>query len=711
MSVSTLLHSERLSDRGVLFLCSQSQPAVLTRLLKGLNGRKVVLLTETDAVLGAEMRQAVGSSGLPRLIRTEMSSHAAVPQAVAAGAAVIAVTPAVASLRATNVRVPHAVIEDLCGFGVPVQPIGVDLPQEHCLSVESPGSFPEVVLCVMPVIPAGRAAHPLVQAALIEGAAEAYATRATFGEHLGRLLVAGLKKHAAGAVLHDGLDGSEMSFARLFAAAACLAGVIRKETKESRVGIVLPPGRAGMIANLAVVLAGKVPVNLNFTAGKDAIESAIRQSGIDRFVTVDQIVRKVQTFPWPSTRDIIFVERLLPRMKMGILKWELLLRLLPVPALCSLLKLPSAGGDAEAALLFTSGSSGEPKGVVLTHRNLISNVTQFAARLDLKETSKLLGCLPLFHSFGCTVTLWYPLIEGLSLVTYPTPLEPPKLAELIEKHGVELLLATPTFLRGYLRRVKVEQLATLKYVVTGAEKLPLNLEEEFRRKFGKPVMEGYGLTETSPVTNVNLPDPASNGKLPVLASRRLGSTGQLMPGLAVRITDAITGDALPVDRSGIIWMKGPNVFTGYLKQPRKTEEVLRDGWFSTGDVGRLDADGFLHIEGRLSRFSKIGGEMVPHETVEDYIIRALELESDSERRIAVVGVPDPDKGEALVLLSTVAGETVKQELIQLRYTLLEQGVPSLWIPRRLVPVAQIPILASGKLDIKACEKLATSAAG
>jgi acyl-[acyl-carrier-protein]-phospholipid O-acyltransferase/long-chain-fatty-acid--[acyl-carrier-protein] ligase len=299
----------------------------------------------------------------------------------------------------------------------------------------------------------------------------------------------------------------------------------------------------------------------------------------------------------------------------------------------------------------------------------------------------------------------------LSLVTYPTPLEPPKLAELIEKHGVELLLATPTFLRGYLRRVKVEQLATLKYVVTGAEKLPLNLEEEFRRKFGKPVMEGYGLTETSPVTNVNLPDPASNGKLPVLASRRLGSTGQLMPGLAVRITDAITGDALPVDRSGIIWMKGPNVFTGYLKQPRKTEEVLRDGWFSTGDVGRLDADGFLHIEGRLSRFSKIGGEMVPHETVEDYIIRALELESDSERRIAVVGVPDPDKGEALVLLSTVAGETVKQELIQLRYTLLEQGVPSLWIPRRLVPVAQIPILASGKLDIKACEKLATSAAG
>ena len=158
----------------------------------------------------------------------------------------------------------------------------------------------------------------------------------------------------------------------------------------------------------------------------------------------------------------------------------------------------------------------------------------------------------------------------------------------------------------------------------------------------------------------------------------------------------------------MIWFKGPNVFKGYLKQPRKTEEVLQNDWFRTGDIGRLDEDGFLFIEGRLSRFSKIGGEMVPHEIVEEHITKAMHLEGESERRIAVVGIPDDEKGEALVLLSTVSSEAVKQEIIQLRYTLLERGVPSLWIPKRLVRVEQIPVLASGKLDLKGCERLATA---
>jgi acyl-[acyl-carrier-protein]-phospholipid O-acyltransferase/long-chain-fatty-acid--[acyl-carrier-protein] ligase len=194
-----------------------------------------------------------------------------------------------------------------------------------------------------------------------------------------------------------------------------------------------------------------------------------------------------------------------------------------------------------------------------------------------------------------------------------------------------------------------------------------------------------------------------------MPSHRPGSVGQTLPGIAVRVVDSITGERLPLSQSGIIWFKGANIFPGYLKQPRKTEEVLRDGWFRTGDIGRVDEEGFLYIEGRLSRFSKIGGEMVPHETVEEHIIKAYSLEGESERRIAVVGVPDPEKGEALVLLSTLAGETIKQELIELRYALLERGVPSLWIPKQLVAVPDIPLLASGKLDIKKCEDIARAA--
>jgi acyl-[acyl-carrier-protein]-phospholipid O-acyltransferase/long-chain-fatty-acid--[acyl-carrier-protein] ligase len=234
--------------------------------------------------------------------------------------------------------------------------------------------------------------------------------------------------------------------------------------------------------------------------------------------------------------------------------------------------------------------------------------------------------------------------------------------------------------------------------------------EAFEARFGKPVLEGYGLTETSPVSNVNLPDPepseadASNVILP---GCRFGSVGQMLPGLAVRITHAETHEPQSLHLTGMIWFKGANVFTGYLNDPKRTADVLdADGWFRTGDVGRVDLDGFLYIEGRLSRFSKIAGEMVPHETVEEGIVRALGLESESTRRIAIVGVPDVDKGEALVMLSTLPGGPEAQEIVQLRYRLIDRGVPPLWIPKKLIRVTEIPVLASGKLDVKGCEKIA-----
>ena len=367
-----------------------------------------------------------------------------------------------------------------------------------------------------------------------------------------------------------------------------------------------------------------------------------------------------------------------------------------------MLKIQKKGDHEEAVLLFTSGSSGDPKGVVLSHRNLLANVNQFGSRISLNSEDKVLGCLPLFHSFGCTVTLWYPIIEGLTLVTYPSPLDTGKLAELIETHRISLIIATPTFLRGYLRKAKPEQFASAKLVVTGAEKLPVNLAEAFANRFGKPVLEGYGLTETSPVSNVNLPDPEPDNDddhRPVIPNRRAGSVGQPIPGVAIRITDPDTDEPRSLLQSGMIWLRGANIFEGYLGQPEKTEEVIRHGWFRTGDIGRVDEDGFLYIEGRLSRFSKIGGEMVPHETVEAAINEAMGFDTDSERKIAIVGVPDDAKGEALILLCASPG----LDLTNLRYKLLEKGISSLWIPKTIIEVPEIPLLASGKLDIKGCE--------
>jgi acyl-[acyl-carrier-protein]-phospholipid O-acyltransferase/long-chain-fatty-acid--[acyl-carrier-protein] ligase len=262
-----------------------------------------------------------------------------------------------------------------------------------------------------------------------------------------------------------------------------------------------------------------------------------------------------------------------------------------------------------------------------------------------------------------------------------------------------LLLATPTFLRGYLRKAEPQQLRTLRLVITGAEKLPLDLAKAFEDRFKQHVFEGYGLTETSPVVSVNLPEPLPSKRgEQVQPSSRLGSVGKMAPGIAAEIREPETDRKLSLHETGMVWFRGVNIFEGYLHDEKRTADVLRDGWFKTGDIGRFDEDGFLYIEGRLSRFSKIGGEMVPHEAVEQKIVELLGFSGKDERLVAIVGVQDESKGEALILLAAV-----DVDLAQLRDKLRDAGVPNLWIPKKLCRVDSIPVLASGKLDLKKCQ--------
>jgi acyl-[acyl-carrier-protein]-phospholipid O-acyltransferase/long-chain-fatty-acid--[acyl-carrier-protein] ligase len=375
--------------------------------------------------------------------------------------------------------------------------------------------------------------------------------------------------------------------------------------------------------------------------------------------------------------------------------------LLPARSLLRLLQIPKEGGHAEATLLFTSGTTGEPKGVVLSHRNIVGNVSQFRQLLDATKDDAILASLPFFHTFGSTVTLWYPLIEGVRIVTYPNPLEAAKNAALIERYKLTLLLATPTFLRGYLRKAEPHQLRSLRLVITGAEKLPLDLAKNFEERFNQKVFEGYGLTETSPVVSVNLPEPQpTKAGAQVQPSSRLGSVGKMAPGIAPEIRVPETDRKLSLHETGMLWLRGVNIFEGYLHDAERTADVLQDGWLKTGDIGRFDEDGFLYIEGRLSRFSKIGGEMVPHEAIEHKIVDLLDLSGKDERLVAIVGVQDEAKGEALVLLSAV-----DVDLAQLRKRLHESGISNLWIPKRVQRVDSIPVLASGKLDLTGCKEL------
>lgn len=526
-----------------------------------------------------------------------------------------------------------------------------------------------------------------------------YDHRPVLRRHLAEACVRGLRHGLRKTAVIDGTDGSTLSRGTLLAAAIALSRHLKKTAPHSRrMGIVLPPSKGAVLANLAVLLAGKIPVNLNFTAGRAALEAAMRQGEIKEVITARIVERKMEGFPWPET--VLHMDTVVPPLKKQIGFWRGVVTVLPWRALTALLGIPRRGGHEEATLLFTSGSSGEPKGVVLSHRNVLANISQFRVMVNLKKEDVVLASLPFFHSFGSTVTLWFPILEGIPAVTFPNPLDVAKNAELVARHKCTMLLATPTFLRAYLRKVEKEQLATLRLVVTGAEKLPKETAAAFEEKFGKQVMEGYGLTETSPVLSVNLPDVIIDdaGKT-VQHAYRPGSVGKLAPGIAAQIRDPDTDEPLGLQEKGMLWVKGPNIFEGYLDQPEKTAEVLRDGWFKTGDLGRFDEDGFLFIEGRLSRFSKIAGEMVPHETVEAKVGEALgQSAGGHERTLVVTGIPDQAKGEALVLLTTT---DIDQASLRGKLTAL--GVPNLWVPKIIRKIDTIPVLGSGKLDLKACQ--------
>ncbi|WP_269525941.1 AMP-binding protein [Coraliomargarita parva] len=480
---------------------------------------------------------------------------------------------------------------------------------------------------------------------------------------------------------------------------------LREWTSQARVGIVFPPGIGGYIANLAVVLAGKVPVNLNFTLGPASIEACLRKAELDCILSAPAVQAKIPHFPWPESGVVDLVEALRALPKVKTLALLAAIYALPAKLLAKLLKIPRRGGNQEAGLLFTSGSVGEPKGVALTHRNILGNCLQIDSSGLLPRTEKILANLPIFHSFGFTVTLWYPLLRGCGVVTVPSPLECKKVAEAIEAEQATILIGTPTFYKPYFKRVEPEQLKSLKYVVSGAEKTPPGFADHWESTFGSTYLEGYGLTETSPVVSVNLPKTPQGGDYPGESKdgNRRGSVGRLLPGQAARILDPDTLGDLPVDRTGILALKGPNIFEGYLNDSIRTVEVKQDEWFITGDLARFDADGFLFIEGRLSRFSKIAGEMVPHGTIEQYLNESYGLLDAEQPLLAVAGRPDPAKGEALVLLAAM-----DLNLDEVRDKLTAAGLPNLWIPKEIKRLEAIPTLATGKLDLRAIQAIALS---
>lgn len=545
-------------------------------------------------------------------------------------------------------------------------------------------------------IPPEAATTPRVRRVMLELGADAFARRSEVRMGLGRALLHQMKARPWETQLVDyAQEGKTVSRGRLLAASLALAMRWRDALPGKRIGVVLPPGEAGAVANLALFFAGKIPVNLNPTVGTQAVEHALRTGEITTVLTASPVRRKLTKFPWPAgTRDLADEVKGLGRWeKIRAFAWAWIV---PYPVLKHRLNLPAHGGDDEAALLFTSGSSGLPKGVPLSHANLMANAVQIRDIDLLGKTDRLLSALPLFHSFGLTVGLLTPLLGRRVLVTVPSPLESDKIAAAGRGGCTTLLLGTPTFLRQWMKRIDAADFPALRLAITGAEKLPVSLAEAFLEKFKAPVLEGYGLTETSPAAAFNLPDP------PDQAGHRTGSVGRPLPGMAVRLLDPLTlAEVDGVGVSGIVAFRGANVVRGYLGSVEA--DKFHDGWFITGDLARFDADGFLFIEGRLSRFSKVGGEMVPHLAVEDAIQKIFPPGGDKIPD-CVLGLPDGEKGEQLVVLSTRTLDPAA-----LREGLAAAGLPNLWMPKRVIPVEAIPVLGSGKLDFGACKQIAERA--
>ncbi len=370
------------------------------------------------------------------------------------------------------------------------------------------------------------------------------------------------------------------------------------------------------------------------------------------------------------------------------------------------------GLDDLATVIFSSGSTGEPKGVMLSHYNIGSNIGQLEQVFGLNNRDRFLGILPFFHSFGFTGTLCLTATLGVGVVYYPNPLDAKTIGPLVSEYAITFLLATPTFLQLYMRGCSPEDFGSLRVVVTAAEKLPDRLATAFEDKFGIRPLEGYGCTECAPTVAVNTHDFRSAGFRQIGAKR--GKIGHPVPGISVRIVDPSTMQPLAPGQAGLMLVKGPNVMRGYLGKPEKTAEVLlpfdsepqNSGlWYVTGDIAAIDEDGFLQITDRLSRFSKIGGEMVPHIKVEE---KLHELTDAMQQTFVVAGAPDERKGEKLVVLHTLADEQLQGCLEKLS----KSDLPNLWKPRseHFFHIDAFPYLGSGKLDLRKVREIAVAKA-
>ncbi|MDR3183679.1 MAG: AMP-binding protein [Planctomycetaceae bacterium] len=486
---------------------------------------------------------------------------------------------------------------------------------------------------------------------------------------------------------------------------------------EKNVGLLMPTSVYGILANLGLALNCRTSVNLNYTFSTDTINYCIKRAEVRHVITSKKVLDRFPNLELNA--DLIVMEDIAKQVTfLDKLTAFIDAYITPIPCLEWAFGLDKVPPDDLITIIFTSGSTGTPKGAMITQGNVAANVGAFFKHIEFTDEDRLLGTLPLFHAYGYATAFWLPATSGVAGIYHFNPLEPKKIAETARKFGCTVFPTTPTFLRSYLRRSQKEDYETLKLIICGAEKLPADLIDAWEAKFDVRPGEGYGVTELSPVVATNVPKGRRKDYKDWL---RDGTIGRPLFNVKARIVQPETGEVLPNDTPGMLEISGPSVMKGYYNDPEKTKEVLKDGWYITGDIATIDNDGFIRIVGRQSRISKIGGEMVPHILVEDEICKVLagansntdkhadDTAASDELQVAVAAVPDDRKGERLIILHTALPKTPAE----ICKALQTAGLPNIWIPspNDFHQIETIPLLGTGKLDLRAVKELAQQVAG
>jgi acyl-[acyl-carrier-protein]-phospholipid O-acyltransferase / long-chain-fatty-acid--[acyl-carrier-protein] ligase len=476
--------------------------------------------------------------------------------------------------------------------------------------------------------------------------------------------------------VEDPITG-ELSYKRLLVGAAALGRKIMPLAPEgAAIGLMLPSANGAAVTMLAVQSAGRVPAMINFTAGAASVLGACRAAKIETILTSRAFIEKAKLQPLEAAlrerMRVIYLED----VRTTVTAFDKIRALFQAGK-----PLVRRGPDDAAAILFTSGSEGAPKGVVLSNRNILANAAQAAARIDFGRRDKVFNALPVFHSFGLTAGLILPLLSGVPVYLYPSPLHYRIVPELVYGVNATIMFGTDTFLSGYARSAHPYDFRSLRYVLAGAEAVKETTRRTWSEKFGLRILEGYGVTETSPVLALNTP-----------MFNRFGTVGRILPGMEARL-DPVPG----VDEGGRLSVRGPNVMMGYLRAENPgVLEAPDGGWHDTGDIVTIDAQGFVAIKGRAKRFAKIGGEMVSLAAVE-----ALAADLWPAATSAVASLPDPKKGERLVLV-TEQRDANRADFMSFAKA---KGASELMLPAEVVVIDKVPILGSGKLDFAGVARL------